>query len=192
MAVLHSACPVPQSLNLLVAKLVTFAHCLPLLRRLVTSGGDLRHDCPGLLGKIHGGADEDHGFNAARLQGCHVTKSVAAHAQPNCPTFADFKMIEQSEGVKGALAMGNRPGRVGGPAVAACVRLDERVFTCELIAAGMDPIFLAACAAMQKQKRLSRAFRLVIHLDTVEVNAFRLHGAHYRGGRAKKQSSKCA
>jgi hypothetical protein len=56
----------------------------------------------------------------------------------------------------------------------------------------MGPIFLAACAAMKKQERFSCAFSFVIHFNAVEGNALGFHGAHYRGGRVKKQSGKCA
>jgi hypothetical protein len=88
--------------------------------------------------------------------------------------------------------MGNRPARIGAPAVAARIGFDERVLASEFVATGVGPIFLAAIAAMQKQQRLSRAFSFVIHLNAVEVNAFGLHSAHYRVECAKKQSGNCA
>jgi len=99
-------------------------------------------------------------------------------------------MIQQGQSVQGALAMSNRPGGVGSSAVTTRIGFDEHVFTGELIAPGMDPIFLATSAAMQKQERITGAFCFVIHFDAVEVNAFSFHGAHYRDGLGKKQSGK--
>lgn len=111
---------------------------------------------------------------------------------PNRPTFPDAKMIQQREGVQRTLPVRNRLVRVGRSTVTACVRLDERIFAHKLVAAGMDPMFLATRAAMKKQERLSRTFSLVIHLDIVELNAFGLHDARYGCGRVYKQSGKCA
>jgi len=71
--------------------------------------------------------------------------------------------------------MGNRLARIGGPAVTACVGLDEHVIAGELFAPGVNPIFLAACAAMKKKEWLSGAFSLVIHPDIVNLDAFSLH-----------------
>jgi hypothetical protein len=114
---------------------------------------DLRHDYPRLLRKIHGSANEDHRFNPIRLQRRHVKKNVATHAQANCPAFADAEMIEQAQRVQRTLAMGNRIARIGAPTVAARVGFDDGIFTDELVATGVGPVFLAACAAMQKQER---------------------------------------
>jgi len=121
-----------------------------------------------------------------------VKKDVSTHAQANCPASADAKMIQQSKRIQGTLAMSDRLAGICGAAVTTRVGFDERIFTSELVAAGMDPIFLATCAAMQKQERLSSTFRFVIHLNVVEGNAFGCHGGHYGGRRGKKQSGKCA
>jgi hypothetical protein len=79
-----------------------------------------------------------------------------------------------------------------GSTVAARIGFDERIFTDEMVATGMGPVFLAARAAMQKQERLSRAFSFVIHLNAVQLNAFGFHDLNYPGGKAKKQSGKSA
>ena len=127
-----------------------------------------------------------------RLQGRHVEKDISPHAQSDRPTFPDAKTIQQREGVLRALPVCNRLVRVGGSAVTACVRLDEGIFTDKLVAAGVDPMFLATRTAMKKEERVSRTFSLVIHLDIVELNAFGLHDAHYGCRRVNKQSGKCA
>jgi hypothetical protein len=101
-------------------------------------------------------------------------------------------VIEQSKGIQGALAMGDRLARICGPAMTACVWFDERVFTGELVAAGISPILLATRAAMKKKERLSDTFSFVICLNTVEGNAFGCHGGHYGGRWGKKQPGKCA
>jgi hypothetical protein len=88
--------------------------------------------------------------------------------------------------------MGNRLAGICSSTVTTRIWFDEQVFADKLVTPGMGPVFLAACAAMQKQERLPGALCLVIDLDTVEVNAFGLHGAHYRGGHVKKQSGKSA
>src|ERR1043166_1360224 len=191
-AVLHPASPIPKSGNLLVPMFVTFAHCFPFLRRLAGSGRDLRHDRPGLIGKMHGGAHENHGFNPLRLQGRHVEKNVPTHAESDRPAFADAKMIQQCEGIQRALPVGDRLLRVGGAAVTTRVRQDERVFARKLIASGMGPVFLAASATMKKQERLTRAFSFVIRFNAVEWDTCGLHSGHYGRGRAKKQSGKRA
>jgi hypothetical protein len=57
-------------------------------------------------------------------------------------------MVQKSQGVQGALTMGNRLARVGAPTVAASVALNERIFASEFVSTGVGPIFLAASAAM--------------------------------------------
>jgi hypothetical protein len=86
-------------------------------------------------------------------------------------------MIQQREGVQCTLPVCNRFMRIGRSTVTACIRLDQRIFAHKLVAAGMNPMFLATHATMKKQERFSSAFRLVIHLDIIELNAFGLHDA---------------
>ncbi len=107
-------------------------------------------------------------------------------------TFPDAKTIQQREGVLCALPVCNRLVRVGGSTVTACIRPDEGIFAHKLVAASMDPMFLATQTAMKKEERLPRTFSLVIHLDIVELNAFGFHDAHYGCWRLNKQSGKCA
>ena len=99
---------------------------------------------PGLLREIHGRADENHRFDSIRLHRGHVEKDVPFHAQSNGAALPDAKMIKEAQGVLRALPMCNRILRVGRSTVTACIGLDERIFPHELIAAGMDPVFLAA------------------------------------------------
>src|SRR5579871_1486253 len=148
MAVFHLTCPIPESHNLLVAVLVASAHDLPFRKRLVSSRRNSSHDRPSLFRKVHGGADENHGFNSVRLHRSHMEKSISSHAQTDGAALPDAKMIQKSQGVQGALAMGNRLARIGAPTVAASVRQNQRVFTRKLFATRMGPIFLAASAPM--------------------------------------------
>jgi hypothetical protein len=110
------------------------------------------------------------------------------------PIARHFLMPRRSNSarVSCALPVCNRLVGVGGSTVTACVRLDKGIFAHKLVAAGVDPMFLATRTAMKKEERVSRTFSLVIHLDIVELNAFGLHDAHYGCRRVNKQSGKCA
>ena len=141
---------------------------------------------------MHGRADENHGFNPLRLQRRHVKKHVSTHAESNCPAFEDAEMIQQSERIQRTLAVGDRPGRICGPAVTTRVGFDERVFTRKLVASGMGPVFQAAGAAVKKHERLSCAFSFVIHFNAVQRNALACHGGIIGGEHVKKQSGKYA
>jgi hypothetical protein len=96
-------------------------------------------------------------------------------------------MIEQGQGVQSTLSVRNLLAGIGRSTMAACIRHDERVLTDELVATGMRPIVVASGAAMKKQERLSRALRLVIHLDIAELDPFVLHDAQL-WPRAAKQT----
>src|SRR3984885_7932732 len=56
------------------------------------------------------------------------------------------------------------------------VRSDQGVLLQELVAAGMNPTFMAAGPSMQKQKRFSRTVCLLKHVDTVDLRASSFHG----------------
>ncbi len=58
---------------------------------------NLPHDRPGLLRKIHGRADHDHGFNSIRFHRCQVEKNVPAHAEADCSRT--IKFVEHSDAV---------------------------------------------------------------------------------------------
>jgi hypothetical protein len=57
-------------------------------------------------------------------------------------------MVEEREGVQSTLAVGNGFRRVRRATVAASVRGDKSVFAQEFIAASIDPVLVAATAAM--------------------------------------------
>jgi hypothetical protein len=97
---------------------------------------------------VHGGADENHGLNPIWLQGGDMKKNVSSHAQTDGPTLPDAEIIQKSQAIQGALAMGNRFARIGGSAVTARIGFDERVVANEFVATGVGPIFPAASAAM--------------------------------------------
>jgi hypothetical protein len=126
---------------------VTFAHGFPLFGRLVVNG-DLPHDGAGLLREVHRCADDDHGFDAVRLEGGHVQKDVASHAEADGLAFVDAEVVKERESVQGALAVRNGFVGVCGATVAAGVRGDKSVFAQEFIAAGIGPIIVAAAPAM--------------------------------------------
>jgi hypothetical protein len=168
-AVFHAARPLPDGDNLLVAVLVAFAHGFPLAGRLILDG-ELAHDNAGLLRKIHCCANHDHGLDAIRLHGGHVEKNVAAHADADGSTFFYGEMVEESKHVQCALAMCDGLLRVGGVAMAAGIWQDERIFAQELIAASVNPIFVAASAAVEEQERFSGSLRFVIDVDAVQLD----------------------
>ena len=77
---------------------MALAHGLPLAGRLIFHL-DLPHDRAGLLRKVHGATDDDHGFDAIGLQRGHVKKNVAAHADADGAAPLDAEMVQQSESV---------------------------------------------------------------------------------------------
>jgi hypothetical protein len=62
------------------------------------------------------------------------------------------------------------------------VRSDQRVLLQELLAAGMNPIFMAAGPSMQKQEQFSRTVCLLKHVDTVDLRASSFHGCSMAAG----------
>jgi hypothetical protein len=75
---------------------------------------------------------------------------LASFAQSDRPTLSDAKMIQERESVQRALPVRNRLLRIGCSSVAASIRLNEHIFPDEVVAAGVDPIFVATCTAMEK------------------------------------------
>ena len=105
-------------------------------------------------------ADDHHRFDALGLQGRHVQKNVAAHADADGAAAFDPEMIEQAEHVERALPVRDDSLRIGRPAMTAGVRRDEFVFAQELIATRVCPILVGASAAMQQQQWLARCLPL--------------------------------
>src|SRR5262249_6768361 len=136
---------------------------------------------PSLVRKIHGCADNDHGFNSVRLQRGHVEKDVSSHAQSDGTAFFYAKPIKKAQCIQRALAMCNGLLRIVGSTMTACVRLDERVFAHEEVSTCIDPVLQATSAAVKEQKRISLALGLVIHIDVVELNSSGLHAAIMAG-----------
>ncbi len=62
------------------------------------------------------------------------------------------------------------------------VRRDQRALLQELLAAGMNPIFMAAGPSMQKQERFSGTVCLLKHVDTVDLRASSFHGCSMAAG----------
>src|ERR1035441_10617316 len=63
------------------------------LRRRLVFYRHRRHDPSRLFRKIHGGADDHHGFDSFRLEGRHVEQGIAAHADANGPAARDAEMM---------------------------------------------------------------------------------------------------
>jgi len=58
----------------------------------------------------------------------------------------------------------------------------------KMVAASVDPMFLASRTAMKKQERFSRTFCFVIHFHIVESDSFGFHGAVVWSQRRKETS----
>ena len=125
-AVFQGAALVPQVEDLLVAEFVAFAHAVPLALRHIV-GRYMGHHLAGLFGKVHRGADQNHGGDAVGLQGGHVEEGVAAHAEADGAALLDAQVVEEREEIQGVLAVVDGVLRVGGAAVAAGVRGDKLV-----------------------------------------------------------------
>jgi hypothetical protein len=66
---------------------------------------------------------------------------------------------------------------------------DQRIVLSELLAAGVDPVFVAASAAVKKEKRISGAIDLAVYFNLIDGNGFGFHAANYARACPHKQSS---
>src|SRR5215471_17008867 len=77
-------------------------------------------------------------------------------------------MVQQRQGIQSALAMGDYPPGIAGPAMAASIGLDEAVFSHELIAPRIGPVFQAAATTVQEEKWLAGALNFEVQVDSID------------------------
>jgi hypothetical protein len=103
-------------------------------------------------------------------------------------------MVQPSESILSVLPVCDFLLRMRRASMPAGVRSDQGVLLQELLAAGMNPIFMAAGPSMQKQKRFSRTVCLLKHVDTVDLRASSFQGCSMAAGAPRcpnQQAWKC-
>ena len=131
------------------------------------------HDFAGLLWEIGCSADDHNRLETFRLHGRHVQQDVASHADSDGFAALDAEMIEQSQGVEGAVAVGKRlrqlrPIGNGRAAVTAHIGNDQPELALELLTDRICPVGMTSSAAVKEEQRLAFATKLVVQDDAVQ------------------------